>query len=167
MFCHNTLLSFASRVDNIFKETRNDSSQPPSILKLSVNRSITVMRDYVDLPSRKRFRSSSPAASSSPKPFLLSRNRSAVPYRSQNHYKGIRAKCGKEGHSITKCRHATADEKTALFNKVKETKSRKVVAYQSNDKFDKRTDSNKNFKFHDSKTSQSHEPAACNIEGVG
>ena len=85
-------------------------------------------------------------------------------YRSQNHYKGICAKCGKEGYPIAKCRHATADEKAAFFKKVKETKARKASAYQNIDKYVKRN-ANKKVKFNDNKTSQSSEHAAMTVWG--
>ena len=65
-----------------------------------------------------------------------------MPYRSQNHYKGACAKCGKEGHSIAICRYANVEEKTAFFKKVKETKARKASAYQNIDKSVKRNDTN-------------------------
>ena len=112
-FRHNTLLYFASRVDDVYKETRKESSPLPSILKVNVHRSRSIIRDYVDSPSRKRFRSSSPTVVKSPRSFPLTRNQSPVPYTSQNHYKGVCAKCGKEGHSIARCRHATVEEKNA------------------------------------------------------
>jgi predicted Fe-S protein YdhL (DUF1289 family) len=83
-----------------------------------------------------------------------------MPYRSQNHYKGVCAKCGKEGHSIARCRHATAEEKNAFFKKVKETKARKASVYQNNDKSVKRTDNNKKVKFNDNKMSQNSDTAA-------
>ena len=114
------------------------------------------MRSHGDSFSRKRFRSFSPAASRSPKSVPSPRKLSPIPYRSQNNYKGTCAKCGKEGHSIARCRHATAAEKTAFFLKVKETKAKNASAYQSTDKSIKRNDNNKKVKF-DNKTSQSHD----------
>ena len=90
-----------------------------------------------------------------------------MPYRSQNHYKGICAKCAKEGHSIAKCRHAVADEKAAFFKKVKETKARKAFAYQNIDKSVKRNDTNKKLSSMTIKLLKVMNLLPCNIDGVG
>ena len=161
-FCHDSLLSFALRVDRTFKESateRKESFLPSGILKVSVNRSRAVVRSHGDSFSRKRFRSFSPAASKSPKSVPSPRKFSPVPYRSQNNYKGTCAKCGKEGHSIAKCRHATDAEKTAFFQKVKETKAKKAAAYHSTDKSIKNNDNNKKVKFDKNAHDKSHDSA--------
>jgi hypothetical protein len=152
-FNHFQLLSFASRVDRLFSETKRAAERTElmshGILKVNVDRSRSVSRTFPDSPVRKRFRSISPSTSRSPTRFSSSREQSPVFYRSQKQYKGTCAKCGKEGHSIARCRYATADEKSAFFKKVKETKAKKAASYQNTDKTMKKPDSNKKVKFAD------------------
>ena len=152
-FNHFQLLSFASRVDRLFSETKRAVERTElmshGILKVNVDRSRSLSRADLDSPIRKRFRSISPSTSRSPRRFSSSREQSHVFYRSQKQYKGTCAKCGKEGHSIARCRYATADEKSAFFKKVKETKAKKAASYQSTDKTMKKPDNSKKVKFAD------------------
>ena len=136
------------------------------ILKVNVDRSRSLSRADPDSPIRKRFRSISPSTSRSPRRFLSSREQSPVFYRSQKQYKGTCAKCGKEGHSIARCRYATADEKSAFFKKVKETKAKKTASYQSTDKTMKNLIIAKKLNLL-IRTHLKTQLLICNIDGVG
>ena len=75
--------------------------------------------------NRSRGRSQTPYHLRSRSPMRSqSRSRSPFAYRTQSHYKGSCAKCGKMGHSIAQCRNATDEEKQAFFLKVKESKAK-------------------------------------------
>jgi hypothetical protein len=140
---HVQLVEFATRIDNLYKAMRMNKSTTTitSILKVDVNGyRRTRGRTATPHPRGKRNRSitsRSPSQSRSLSPMMRSRSQSPIAYRSQAHYKGNCAKCGKIGHSIAQCRNASESEKTAFFKKVKESKNMNHVV-NKNDKNDKK-----------------------------
>ena len=133
---HVQLVEFATRIDNLYKAMNKNRPMTTitSILKVDVNGyRRTRGRAATPHPRGKRYRSvasRSPSQSRSQSPMMRSRSQSPLAFRSQSHYKGSCAKCGKIGHSIAQCRNATESEKTAFFKKVKESKD----AMKKNDK---------------------------------
>ena len=114
------MMMFVKRVDDSFDK----KAKPRGVLKVSTQ--FIAVRGRASTPhprgKRNRSRPQSPM-SRSQSPMSRSRSRSPIMYRSQAHYKGSCAKCGKIGHSIAQCRHATDEEKTTFFKKVKESKA--------------------------------------------
>ena len=117
-----SMMMFVKRVDDSFDK----KAKPRGILKISTQLVSVRGRAATPHPRGKRHRSRSrfqASMSRSQSPMPRSRSRSPMMYRSQSHYKGSCAKCGKIGHSIAQCRFATDEEKNTFFQKVKETKA--------------------------------------------
>ena len=117
------IMAFVKRVDDSF----DNKPQPQGILKVKTQLLTVRGRPATPHPRGKRFRSREGSRtfrfrSKSP---MRSRSQSPASYRTQSHYKGTCAKCGKTGHSIAQCRFATDEEKKAFFQKVKESKASK------------------------------------------
>ena len=143
-----SLVRFAKDIDDLYKELRKPKPLPEESLSYlpdvdSFERSRKRKRSASPEPYRSRrvSRSPGPSRRSRSRSFTRSPGRSKSPmvFRSQAHFKGTCAKCGKEGHSIALCKFATEDDKKEFFRKVKESKARKAKDKEPLVKFDKKS----------------------------